>query len=349
MSTTICQSDRQIGMLSIIIPTRNRSDLLALALESLTWQTLDPEAFEVLVIDNGSTDQTKATAQAFSARLANLRYFYEPEPGLHSGRHRGMLEARGEVLVFADDDIEAFPTWLEAISLNFEDRNVAMVGGNNLPRFASPPPCWIADLWDFVDHAKRTLGYLSLIDFGDGRFVTSPHNIWGCNFSIRKDILLEAGGFHPDSFPNDLLKYRGDGETYVSQYVKDRNLTAIFDSRASIHHIIPDERLSLEYLLTRYRAQGISSSYAVTRANGKLLEMNSYLPIIGKYAKRIIRSITAPLFKNRQSSYLQLTKILLGIQLSHMRGFIFHQRQLRKDPDLLSWIKEKTYIKGNSA
>jgi glucosyl-dolichyl phosphate glucuronosyltransferase len=98
-------------MISVIIPTRNRAELLRAALLSLSLQTLPPEDFEVLVVDNGSTDHTKKVVNGFNG-LMHLRYFFDPTPGLHVGRHRGLREASGEILVYGDDDIEALPTWL---------------------------------------------------------------------------------------------------------------------------------------------------------------------------------------------------------------------------------------------
>jgi glycosyltransferase involved in cell wall biosynthesis len=65
--------------------------------------------YEILIIDNGSTDDTKEISQEIMKEAANrqIRYIFEPEPGLLAGRHRGALEAKGELLVFVDDDIEA--------------------------------------------------------------------------------------------------------------------------------------------------------------------------------------------------------------------------------------------------
>ena len=77
-------------MLSVIIPTRNRADFLQLALQSLQSQTLPADLFEVLVIDNGSTDNTEQIVASLQQQLGNVRYFFDPTPGLHVGRHLGM-------------------------------------------------------------------------------------------------------------------------------------------------------------------------------------------------------------------------------------------------------------------
>ena len=124
---------------SVIIPTRNRADALARCLESLTCQTLPAETFEVLVIDNGSTDHTPDVAENYGS-LLQLTYVTAPEPGLHVGRHEGMRRANTDVLMFADDDIEAEPSWVEAVAQTLENPNIALVGGNNYPLFEEPPP-----------------------------------------------------------------------------------------------------------------------------------------------------------------------------------------------------------------
>ena len=104
--------------ISCIIPTLNRSALLRNTLSSLINQNVSQDMYEILIIDNGSTDDTRETSQHIIKEKANrrIRYILEPEAGLLAGRHRGALEANGEVLVFVDDDIEATTGWLQAIS-----------------------------------------------------------------------------------------------------------------------------------------------------------------------------------------------------------------------------------------
>ena len=103
--------------ISCIIPTLNRSALLRNTVNSLINQNVSQNMYEILIIDNGSTDDTKEISQHIIKETANrkIRYILEPEPGLLAGRHRGALEANGEVLVFVDDDIEATTGWLQAI------------------------------------------------------------------------------------------------------------------------------------------------------------------------------------------------------------------------------------------
>src|SRR3989337_1555861 len=126
-------------MISVIIPTLNRSGLLDRTLLSLTQQTLPTQDYEILVIDNGSSDNTVNVVEQYQAKFDHLQYVLEKKPGLHAGRHRGLKESNGDILVFADDDIEALPTWLEGIQESFQDQNTGLVGGKNIPNYESNP------------------------------------------------------------------------------------------------------------------------------------------------------------------------------------------------------------------
>lgn len=204
---------------SVIVPTRNRAPVLQLCLPSLAQQSLPADSFEVVVVDNGSSDNTGTVARSFSDRL-DLTLLHEVEPGLHVGRHAGWRAARSEQLVFVDDDIQAEPGWLAAVVDAFENPQVALVGGNNLPAFSHEPPACLERLWERPVLRGRALGFLSVLDFGGGRFEIDPGYVWGCNFSVRSSVLEAAGGFRPDGVPREHLHLRGDGESYVSTVVR---------------------------------------------------------------------------------------------------------------------------------
>jgi len=251
--------------LSVIIPTRNRANLLHMTLKSIALQTFPINEFEVIVVDNGSTDNTKQVVENFNKDKKNIRYFYDPTPGLHVGRHRGLKEANAELLVYADDDIEAFPDWLEAVWESFQDNEVVLVGGKNLPKWEAEPPYWIYEMWMEINNYGHSLGYLSILDFGDEIIEIDPGYVWGCNFSIRKKTLLEAKGFHPDGFPQDMIKYRGDGETSVTNYIQNKKYKTIYNPKASVYHFVPKNRMTIDYFCKRAFNQGISNSFSDIR------------------------------------------------------------------------------------
>jgi glucosyl-dolichyl phosphate glucuronosyltransferase len=314
--TNAFQKD-QTPLLSVIIPTRNRAEQLFGTLESLTLQTYPQNRFEVLVVDNGSTDATADVCEHFKLRIQKLRYIYEPRPGLHNGRHAGLKHADGQILVYADDDIEAQPTWLEGIAESFADSAVALVGGKILPKFDGKPPAWVAALCRNTT-TGWVLGWYSVLDFGDLAHEISPEYVWGCNFSIRKDVLTEIGGFHPDGFPRELIKYRGDGETYVSESVRKLGLKALYNPRAAVHHLVPASRMTPEYLYQRTFNQGISNSFSEIR-------------------KR--RSFAAPMKYAPASNTIHDT-----VDRGMVDGFNYHQQMVKSDSILQEWVLKENYL-----
>jgi len=319
--------------LSVIIPTRNRAKSLADTLASLVKQTYSADWYEVLVIDNGSTDNSRDVYTTFRDKIPQLRYFYEEKPGLHVGRHLGMKMARSDILVYADDDIEAFPTWLEGIAESFQDTSVVLVGGKNLPKFEIKPPDWVLKMWKKDKNGDRILGYLSVIDLGEEKKEISPYNIFGCNFSIRKSVLLEAGGFHPDAMPHELIRYRGDGETHVSSFVENMRHRTIYNAKASVFHIVPKERLTEAYFCKRAYLQGISDSY--TQIRNTLFVQNSP-------AWQLIRHLR--LWRKKWGLYPNA--IRRRFEYYYYQGYRMHQIAGRKDKTLYEWIIRTHYMDG---
>lgn len=328
-------------MISVIIPTRNRAEFLASALGSLLDQALSADQFEILVIDNGSSDHTAAVVKDQNGTHDNLRYFHEPEPGLHAGRHRGLAEANSDTLVFADDDIEALPTWLAAVDEAFADSSVAMVGGNNFPMFMGAPPDWLTALWNRpTDLGGRALPALSILDLPGPPRSISPYLIWGCNFAIRREVLLRAGGFHPDGMPEELIRFRGDGETYVSRFVVESGMKCLFHPGASVYHKVAPERMTYGYFRQRGYNQGVSDSYTVLRSGGTHARSQRSLPYrCARWGWNQIRSAAA-----RIQTPAATRTALENFNAGHREGYAFHQDAYRADPEVREWVHRERYF-----
>ncbi|MCS5694108.1 glycosyltransferase [Cyanobium sp. FGCU-6] len=328
-------------MISVVFPTRNRAELLDAALRSVAEQRLDPESFEVLVIDNGSTDQTREIAEHWTSQRPSIRYLHEAEPGLHAGRHRGLAEARGDILVFADDDIEAQPSWLQTLADVFSDPDVAMAGGNNLPLFLQTPPPWLESLWNRrAKNGSRSLPALSIQEWPEGRYPISPYQIWGCNFAIRKSVLLAAGGFHPDGMPKELIRFRGDGETHVSRYVAEKGLKCLYDSGATVYHKVTLERMTLAYFHQRGFNQGVSDSY--TQLRGETIQPATPRSVAYRAARlgwHRLRQMSIRSPADREAS-----RVVEAQRIGHREGFTFHQAAYRDDPVVKTWVHREHYF-----
>ena len=336
--------------------------MLNRTLESIVKQSLSQNFFETIVVDNGSTDETKEVVDSYIGEICNLRYYYEEIPGLHVGRHKGLKEANASILVYADDDIEAFPTWLESIAEVFEDKRVALVGGKVLPKFESELPNWILGMWGQNGNGHRILGYLSILDLGQKVKEISPQHVFGCNFSIRKSVLLESGGFHPDAFPKRLIRFRGDGESHVSNYIQSQNLKTVYNPKASVYHRVSKRRMAVEYCCRRAYNQGISDSYtAVRRAQGTITVSNEKA-VAPRFRSRISRifdisrekaiaEIPGAIWHKIKECACrgnpQIAVIRKKIASAYKVGYTFHQRMLKEDPKLREWVLRKNYFGEN--
>ena len=237
---------------SVIIPTCNRCEALARTLDSVTELDFPPRDFEVIVVDNGSRDRTREAFEAARAAASrhNWRYINEPMPGLLSGRHKGALEGQADVCVFIDDDVRLGRDWLNALDDAFREPFVALVGGPSSPIFEGDSPDWLAEFYYENKHG-RYCGYLSLIDGGERAKEIHPCYVWGLNSAIRRKILFDLGGFHPDSMPKPLQRFQGDGEMGLSLKLATAGLQAFYHPKASVRHEVPKSRLNVEYFEQR--------------------------------------------------------------------------------------------------
>lgn len=321
-----------------MVPTRNRAASLKRTLTSFVSLRYPAGAYEVVVVDNGSTDDTRAAAEAIVTSHPDhcIRYCFEPVPGLLSGRHRGALEARSDLLVFVDDDIEAGTDWLAAIVDTFKDATVHLVGGRNLPVFESAPPDWLQAFWTYQGD-RKICSYLSLLDLGEKSMEIDPIYVCGLNFAIRRQTLFDLGGFHPDCIPKHLQRYQGDGENGLSLKARTRGLKAVYQPRALVYHVIPSQRLTVEYFEERQFYQGVCDSYTSIRALGA---PGSPPPAWKKPLRRIKRFVKDLVRVSPQNPY---QKIKTRIHRAYEAGYSFHQQQVRNDPALLEWVLKADY------
>lgn len=346
---------------SVILPTSGRAVSLADTLTTIVSQALSSNEFEILVIENGPQSGARGATQrvARSNPGIALRYLHDPTPGLLSGRHRGAQEARGEILVFADDDIDASPDWLAAIVETFSDPEVHLVGGRNLPRFELPPPAWIESYWYTPPHGGHACVYLSLLDLGEKPLPVDANYVWGLNFAIRRATLFELGGFHPDNVPDHLQHFQGDGETGLTMKANEAGLRAIYQPRAVVHHRVPAARLTIEYFLRRAFYQGVCDSFTAIRREPGCLAVSAstagsgtqrsvVLPDAAIEGADRVGSIFASLrawFRpnTTPTSALTFEEVDPRVQASYRAGYGFHQDAVRRHPRLLEWVLRKDY------
>ena len=178
-------------LLSVVICTRNRADLLGRMLESLCGQTLDRAAYEVVVVDDGSEDRTREVARGFEGRLP-VRYSYQRNAGLASARNHGVFLSRGELLLFLDDDDVADAALLEAhvqAHRRHGKASVGILGRTSLePSLASDPLMHFATEVGCFLFAYPGLKPGAVLDF---------RHFWGGRSSCKRSFLIDHGVFNP--------------------------------------------------------------------------------------------------------------------------------------------------------
>lgn len=327
---------RPMIKLTVIIPTRNRARTLSKLLESIQKQTLDQSLFEVIVCDNSSTDKTATIARSFANKFKNFKYIKTLEVGLHVGRNRGFQEARGDILVYTDDDTEAFPEWLHTINEAFRDKNVVLVGGKSLPKWEIDPPKWAWEMWKLNKNSDRVLSAFSIIDLGDEIKEIDPYYVFGCNFSVRKKVIFETQGFHPDGMPQEMIQYRGDGENAISEYIKQKRYISLYHPKASVYHLVSKERLTIRYLWRRGFNQGVSDSYTTIR---KQKSTNKF-----RKSNLLLKNILRYLLKSLKSKHTENGKYRRALSEGYEAGYNFHQQKVKEDARLEAWVVKENYL-----
>lgn len=170
-------------LISVILCTRNRASQLRHVLNSfLSLVPLDGADWELIVVDNGSTDDTPSVIEGFSDQLP-MRRVWQPEPGLSNARNAGVAEAKGDYICWTDDDVEVDPNWLAAYASAFQKYpDGAIFGGVVEPVYETAPPAWMIENFSLLNDllAKRDHGPI------EGRMDIEQHLLpYGANFAVR--------------------------------------------------------------------------------------------------------------------------------------------------------------------
>ena len=188
-------------MFSVIIPTYNGIDILRQSLPTWFDQTMAADEFEVIVVDNRSTDSTRAEVEMMIAGKPNCHYLFEHQPGATAARHAGARASRGDILVFADNDGLFNPECLQKIKDVYDgDARCEAVTCKIVLHWDGKEPEWIAPY-------RQMLGFL---DYGDS--VRYDYNLYlnGGLMSVKKSTFEHLHGFNPDLIGEKLI---GDGDT----------------------------------------------------------------------------------------------------------------------------------------
>ena len=338
-------------VVSIIIPTFNRFDQLNRTLAKLLELNTSKKLFEIIVVDNGSTDTTAEVVKQHQIAhpTTTLKYFYDAIPGLLTGRHRGAQEAKGDILTFIDDDVLVSSTWLDTIIKVMSTKpEIALLTGTNLPLYESYPPEWLSYFWSECEYGKHC-GWLSLMDFGNDEKEIHPNFVWGLNFTIRKNIFEQLGGFHPDNIPKAFQHFQGDGETALTRKAILHKYKAYYHPDILLYHLVTTDRMTIDYFKKRAFYQGVCDSFASFRTYNtpKILNKNLLKKIEHKVKIAQYIFVSKPLNKLKKSTNpipKKITELFNELEAERLNGYAFHQNAYKENELVKEWVHKENYL-----
>ena len=253
--------------ISIIIPTYNRSKTLATTIRSLISQSFNKENYEILVIDNDSSDDTKEVVEKIVEENKNgpeIRYIFEGRAGVHFARNRGAKEAKNEILYFTDDDMEADRNVLEELIKVFHTNDkIGTATGLVLPKFDVAPPAWV------LKHCLNSILSVNVEKKDSGMIVAKESfGVFNCHQAVDKEVFFKTSGVHPE---NTKGLWIGDGDTGLNQDIKNLGFLFAFTPKSITYHCIPKERATQKYVNKRMFNQGYCDSFTQYRLHRSLV------------------------------------------------------------------------------
>lgn len=240
-------------LVSVVIPTYERADLLRRTLGALLRQTLHPAQYEIIVVDNNSADATRQTVERMATgrsaagrrpvAVPDVRYMFEARQGLSHAKNAGLKAARGSIVAYIDDDALASPDWLRLIVRAFEQVEPAphVVGGPAFPLLLGWRPSWYKDAYETASWGEAP------------RFLDRSDYFYGLNVAFLRTTLLGVGGFDTElGMRGEALGFAEDAEVMerLWEHAGGR-LSVYYLPEAFVLHFIPDARVDPHYRLRR--------------------------------------------------------------------------------------------------
>lgn len=229
------------AQVSLIICTYNREDLISGCLDSLRDQSIPFRQFEVIVVDNNSTDRTCEIVSNYKD-LPNLRLVKETKQGLSYARNRGIEEARCEFLAFLDDDARAHPDYIKAALdlISIMGENVVCFGGPIFPFFTSTKPIWYLDKYE----TRR--------DLESQRFLSPGQSFSGSNSIWKRQILIEINGFDVNAgVTGNILRMGDETSAFEKVWRSDKNSQLLYSPNLIVYHWVPAYKMKPSYCFKR--------------------------------------------------------------------------------------------------
>jgi glycosyltransferase involved in cell wall biosynthesis len=297
---------------TVIVCTYNRADSLSGTLDCLSRQAVRSTLrWEVVVVDNNSSDHTRRIVEERRRMWPALRYRFEPNQGLSHARNHGIAAARGEILLFTDDDVCPEPDWVQRIADAMGRHGCDACGGYIAPVWEAAPPPWLTE---------RFHGFLAIrADRQDTFEVTADCTPpFGANMAFRRNVFDRFGLFDVSRGRKGAVLAGGEDIELFDRILRNRG-KVMFLGDARVHHRVEAFRLSKRYF-RKWRFQGSRNLGATLGAPGDRRIAGIPLYFFPQLARAIGRAIRARLLEPRDEAFFR--ELLVWHFLGMMRGLV---------------------------
>ncbi len=245
------------SLLTVVVCTRDRAGLLQKCIEALLNQSVPSDRFDILIVDNASSDNTPAMIAAYAAENPTLYTFREERVGLSQARNSGITQTASEWIAYLDDDAIPHLDWAEKLLAQIESRRFDGIGGLYLPYFDNLPPPWYLDRYNSNQWMIRDETKSYTMALGDPKFS-------GGNCAFRRSVVQQLGGFSLALGMRDNQQGYGE-EVDLQERMLRAGYRLGFDSEIRMDHHTPRHKQEPGWFIARSFANGrdISQSEAL--------------------------------------------------------------------------------------
>ena len=279
----------------IVVCTYNRAESLRETLNALRAQrTGTSRRWEVIVVDNNSKDRTRQIVEEMQREWPLLRYEFEQAQGLSHARNHGIAAARGDVLLFTDDDVLPEPDWLETTLSGLEKHHADACGGYIAPIWETPPPAWLTDrFYGFLAiRTDRTDDY-PIVEAGQAPF--------GANMAMKRTVFDRVGLFDTNRGRKGKVLASGeDGELF--ERILAARIPSVFLGQSRVHHKVETFRVSKRYF-RRWRFETSRNIGESAGLDGERRLFNIPLYVFPQFLRAMVRMLWGHVTQRRDEAF----------------------------------------------
>lgn len=238
-------------IVSIVICTHKRINLLRLAVNSLAKQTALSERFEVIVVDNDVVPSARIKDMVLeAARVIDINCLHEKKIGLSHARNLGGGGSQGEYVCYLDDDANVFPHYVKTLLAVIENQEPDIIGGPYIPFYLNAKPRWYQDRYGSGRRGN------------EARYLTSNEYLFGGNIIFKRNLLDDLGWFDPNlGMSGGKLWYGEETMLMIKAWKAHPDLKVYYHPDLLVRHHVPARKMSAGYQVKTQFLKGKAQAY----------------------------------------------------------------------------------------